>query len=112
MALLKRKVKAKTKAEKKPKVEAETKGEIMPVAGKGTKQITLRNEFHKTETKISVADNGVGTLSKKEVKEIKDKLYGDGCDFCGNELGMRGHQDFTFRLDPLEDEGIQITIIE
>jgi len=100
----------KPKTEKK--VKSESKDEIVAMTGKGGKVITLRNEFHKTETAINVSREGVGILSKKEVETIKDKLYNGGCNFCGNELGMRGHQDFVYRLDPVEDEGIQITVIE
>lgn len=107
MAILKRrrgKRTVKPKAEKEPKVKVETQRDV--------RKITLRNEFHKTEVNISVsAETNEAIFDEGEVRRIKAKLYGVGCNFCGNELGMKGHQDFIFRIDPLEDKAIKLTIL-
>jgi len=104
------KIKPESKVEAEP-TETKPKDEIISKVGKGSKLIRLKNDFHKTETTFNISDDGTGILSGKDVERIKDKLYGDGCRFCGDKLGARGDQDVFYNLTDLEGGGLQITII-
>lgn len=97
---------------RKPKTENKVKTDVIEQKEvSNEREITLRNDFHKTEIEITVIDNML-TFSKKEVELVKDQLYGKGCRFCGDRLGARGHQDVIYNLTDLKDGGLQITIVE
>ncbi len=65
--------------------------------------ITLKNNFHDTEVRINPKD---GELSAHQVKRARKVLCGiDSCT-CGNEAGMRGHNNpaVEFNQDWIDNE--------
>lgn len=67
-------------------------------------KITLRNNFHNTETTLIVNDDGI--ISKRQVKAAHDRLCGSDSCTCGNDFGARGPQ--TVELYPLGDGNYQV----
>lgn len=107
MGLRGRKTRQEIEKEVEEKIRKEVKKEKV-----NTIKVILVNDFHKTETSLNIpADTKCIDLTEKEANEIKEKLYNGGCNFCGNELGMRGNQGYIYRIDPLKDKGIKLTII-
>jgi len=59
-------------------------------------RVTLKNDFHNTQCKINIPKNGA-ELTPRQVRRIKTTLCGvRGCR-CGNDLGIRGRQDWSVR---------------
>jgi hypothetical protein len=58
--------------------------------------ITLKNDFHNTEVRVNPKNN---ELSASQVKHARKVLCGiEGCT-CGNEAGMRGHDNPAIEFD-------------
>ncbi len=71
-----------------------------------TQEITIRNDFHHTETAVQVRCSD-RRLSAAQVRRIRQALCGvPGCT-CGGLLGECGPQQQRWTLEPLRDGGVQ-----
>lgn len=62
--------------------------------------VTLRNDFHKTETIIRTSDH---LISLPQAYGAWRALCGSESCRCGNALGMRGRNDISVKPAPGDD---------
>ncbi len=68
------------------------------------KTLTLRNDFHNSEVRLSVQEHdGVIALSEPQIRRAKYVLCGIKDCTCSGELGIRG-QDHTLKGEPVNIE--------
>lgn len=72
-----------------------------------TQEITIRNDFHHTETAVRVPCEG-RCLTADQVRRVRNALCGvTGCK-CGGLLGERGPQQQRWVAVPVEGGGVQL----
>lgn len=72
-----------------------------------TQEITIRNDFHHTETTVRVPC-ATRRLTRRQVQRVRRTLCGIADCRCGGVLGERGPQEQRWVAVPVEGGGVQL----